>query len=164
MKTLKHKVSKVQQGAVLFVSMVMLLVLSLFVATMVSGVGSEFMAQRNLQTREEMERAGLEAIEVVANAQTQFNNATNSPSTATATTVAINNYNVTVSAPVCYGSGTLSYSALSSVSSEDTYFDLTATVTDTGTFSSTQVQVTQGFRIRMPAGSCNTYATKSPNT
>lgn len=151
-----------QKGAVLFISMVMLLVLFLFVGTMLTGVRSEFLVQRNLQVREEMESAGMEAVETIANSQAAYLSSV--AGTSVPINMTVNGYTVRLSAVECYGTSSLAYSAFSTVASENTYFDVTATVSDAGLFATGSVQITHGFRIRMPAGSCTVFTTKSPET
>jgi hypothetical protein len=141
-----------QDGVVLFVAVVMLLVFTLFALAMINMSGSEFKSLHNQQIREEMERAGVEAIETVVNTQQFFNEAAEKK--AVKKTVSINGYSVELSPPSCYGTHSLKYSVLSNVASNEVMWEITATVTDPQTKST--VQVVEGIRLRMGADSCPT--------
>ncbi|HSD44204.1 MAG TPA: hypothetical protein VLD36_20365 [Burkholderiales bacterium] len=141
-----------QEGVVLFVALAMLVAFTLFALAMIRMSGSEFMAIHNQQIRGEMERAGIEAIEVVVNSQDFFNQA--AEKTAVKKTVNINGYSVELAPPVCYGTHSLKYSVMSPVASNEVLWEITATVTDPQTQS--KVRVVEGIRLRMAAGSCVT--------
>ena len=150
--TLTSRAMHTQHGTVLLVTMAMLIAFTLFVLGMVGMAGSEFRTIHNQQLRSEMDRAGMEAIEIVMNSQTAFNNAASK--TATAQSYTVNGYNVSVSAPTCYGTSSLKYSALSNVAAYEVNWELTANVTDPR--SGATIQVVEGVRMRMGIDSCPT--------
>ena len=135
-----------QQGSVLVVCLVMLVVITMFALSSVSSSVVNLKVIGNSQALKSLETSTVQAMEQVISSLTNFQ-------TPAAQTLTVNNYSVAVTAPVCLGSAPADgYSALSSVSPDETYWDLQASATDPATGAT--VQISQGVRIRMNAGSC----------
>lgn len=157
-----------QRGAVLIVSLIVLLAFTLFVVTMVNNSGSSFALVGNQQLKKRLDNAAKEAIERTVDTQTDFTNALAGTTTTVTATIneesvklispdpaPINGYTIKMTLPYCYGAKTPpGYSSLSPVSPEDTHWKVQATAIDplTGATST----VTQGVKIRLGAGNCGT--------
>jgi Tfp pilus assembly protein PilX len=137
-----------QRGAVLVISLVLLVVLTLFVVSSTRIAGGSLRIVGNLQARQQVESISQQALEEVLSGVAPFYSPT-APVAVTAPygmTVTVGNRSCTRAIPA---SG---YSAVSGVSPEDTFWDVPVTVTDATTGASTQTA--QGVRIRLPAGNC----------
>ena len=140
------KTPRRQQGSVLVICLVMLVVITMFGLSSVSSSVVNLKVIGNTQSLKSLETSTVQALEQVIGSLASFQ----APA---AQTLTVNDYSIAVTAPVCLGSGPAAgYSALSSVSPEETYWELQATATDPATGAS--VQMSQGVRIRMNAGSC----------
>lgn len=137
-----------QRGSVLFVSLVMLVMLTLVVVNAINISGVNLKIVGNMQHRAATEAAAQRAVEQVLGSAGNFY----SP-TAAVSVAAPSGMTVSVSNRTCLAYGPApGYSAISGMSPEDTQWDLRVTVTDGVTGSSTTMS--QGVRIRMLAGSC----------
>jgi Tfp pilus assembly protein PilX len=136
-----------QQGAVLIVSLIMLVVLTLFAVSGINLSSVNLKIVGNMQAQKRMEMAAQNAIEQMLSSATYFN------LTPAAQTVNVDGYNVSVAAPVCTQTAPATgYSATSGISPEDNDWELVATVSDA--LSGASVTIHQGVRIRMLAGNC----------
>lgn len=136
-----------QEGAALLVSLVMLVILTLFVITAINMTSVNLKIVGNEQSRAAMEANAQQAIEQVISSGAAFNLAP------AAQTVTVNGMVVSVRAPVCIKAvDAQGYSAVSGAAPEDTNWELLATVTDPMTGATATHK--QGIRIRMPSGNC----------
>ena len=151
------KTKALQRGATLLISLIMLVVLTLFAVSAINLSSMNLKIVGNMQMQKEMEAAGDQAIQQVISDIAFFNDAVNGTGTwasaATVTTVMTNGVAVAVAKPVCVstvaGAG---YSALTAVSPEDNIYEVASTATNLVTGAS--VTTVQGIKISMPAGSC----------
>ena len=137
-----------QRGAVLIVSLVMLVVLTLFVLSSTRIATGNLKIVGNFQARQNVEAIAQDTIEQVISSVTPFYSPTSAVTVTPHTGMTI-----TVGNRICVGANPArGYSAVSGVAPEDTYWNLPVTVNDSITGASTTV--TQGVRIRLPAGNC----------
>ena len=135
-----------QQGSVLVTCLVMLVVITMFGLSSVNSSVINLQVIGNSQSLKSLEASAMQAMEQVIGSLASFQ----APA---AQTVTVNNYSVAITAATCLGSAPAAgYSALSTVSPEETYWELQGTATDPATGAS--VQMSQGVRIRLNAGSC----------
>jgi hypothetical protein len=141
MKTIQR-----QQGSVLVVALVLLVLVTMFALTSVNGSVVNLKIVGNSQALKSLETSTHQAIEQVIGALASFQ----APAPQTLT---VNGYSVAVTAPACVASGPADgYSALSSVSPEETFWEMQATATDP--VSGASVVMNQGVKIRLNAGWC----------
>lgn len=147
-----------QQGATLLVTLVMLMVITLFVVSMINTNTVTTKVVGNMQTDKVMEVAAQQAIEKFISTSANF---TPPPTTTTSVTVVTpyadtassNQKTVTVNVPRCVGETVASgYSLGMALAPKDTLWEVTATATDTASGSS--VQVVEGVKMRLPSGNC----------
>lgn len=137
-----------QRGAVLVISLVLLVVLTLFVLSSTRISGGSLRIVNNVQSRQAADNASQAAMEQVLSQVEPFY----SP-TSTVTVSAPSGTNVVVGERTCVrATPAEGYSAVSGISPEDTFWNVPIDVTDTVTGSSTSTA--QGVRIRLPAGNC----------
>ena len=137
-----------ERGAVLVISLLLLVVLTLFVISSTWITSGNARIVGNLQSRQQVESVSQEALEQVLSGIAPFY----SP-TAPVTVAAPAGMSVTVGNRTCVRAGPApGYSAVSGVSPEDTFWDVPITVTDAITGAATATA--QGVRIRLPAGNC----------
>lgn len=137
-----------ERGAVLIISLVLLVVLTLFVVSSTRIAGGNLRIVNNIQSRQAVDNASQAAIEQVISGVTPFY----SPNSAVSVT-APTGMTVTVGNRTCVRAKPASgYSAVSGISPEDTFWNVPVTVTDTVTGATTATA--QGVRIRLPAGNC----------
>lgn len=155
------KTKNLQRGATLLISLIMLVILTLFAVSAINLSSVNLKIVGNMQAQKQMEAAGDQAIQQVIGSVTFFNDAINNtgdwPAGTTQITVPVNPgpdvVNVTLARPNCVDSAVApGYSALSAVSPEDNIYEVQATATDPVTNAS--VTVVQGIKIRMTAGNC----------
>ena len=148
-----------QQGATLVIALIMLVMITLFAVTMVRLSNTSMQVVGNMQTQRSLEASAQYAIENKINTIDFFNDAVDSVNQfATATYVderpTGSLANVRIQRPVCVAQKEATgYSLGSPLTPQDNVFEVTATSTDSVTGAS--VQLVQGFKIRMTAGSCN---------
>jgi len=137
-----------ERGAVLIISLVLLVVLTLFVVSSTRIAGGNLRIVNNIQSRQAVDNASQAAIEQVISGVTTFYspNSAESVTAPTGMTVTVGNRTCVRAKPA---SG---YSAVSGISPEDTFWNVPVTVTDTVTGATTATA--QGVRIRLPAGNC----------
>lgn len=136
-----------QRGATLIVSLIMLMVLTLFAVSAINLSSINLRIVGNMQAQKNMELVAQDAIERVLNSAAYFG------PTAVAQSFSIQGFDVDVTAPACVRSvPATGYSATSGISPEDNDWELIATVEDGLTGAALNLH--QGVRIRMLAGNC----------
>lgn len=140
-----------QGGMVLVISLLMLVLLTLFAlnAIRTSNVGLRVVG--NEQIQRQMQAAAQDAIEQVISSATSFG------ATATAKTITVSGFSVSVTAPTClYTTPASGFSATlgtAQITPEDDTFEVVATVSDP--VSGAQATVHQAVRMRSLAGTCS---------
>lgn len=137
-----------QQGAVLIVSLVVLIVLTLFVISSTRIATGNLLIVGNMQAKHNVESIAQSGVEQVLSSITPFY--------APADPVAVSapsGVTVAVANRVCLTATPASgYSAVSGISPEDTFWNVQVSVNDSVTGAATVMH--QGVRIRLPAGNC----------
>lgn len=141
--------SRRQRGATLLVSLIMLVVLTLFAVAGFNLSSVNLRIAGNFQDQKSMEAAALQAIEEVISKGDVFN-------APVAQTIPVGGYNVSVTAPRCNYSAPAEGFSLKedTLVPDDNDWEFTASVTDAT--SGARATITQGVRIRMLAGNCPT--------
>ena len=136
-----------QRGATLIVSLIMLVVLTLFAVSAINLSNTNLKIVGNMQAQKMMEMVAQDAIERMLSSPTFYGLA------AAAQTFSISGFDVDVDAPQCILSvPATGYSATSGISPEDNDWELVARVTDNLTGAAMALH--QGLRVRMLAGNC----------
>jgi hypothetical protein len=136
-----------QRGATLIVSLIMLVVLTLFAVSAINLSSINLRIVGNMQAQKTMELVAQDAIERVMSSPAHFGPG------AAGHSFNIQSYTVNVSAPECVHSvPATGYSATSGISPEDNDWHLVASVADNLTGAALNLH--QGVRIRMLAGNC----------
>jgi Tfp pilus assembly protein PilX len=136
-----------QQGATLIVSLIMLVVMTLFAVSAINLSTMNLKIAGNMQAQRLMEMAAQDAIERMLSTPTYYS------LTPTTQSFTISGLAVSVSAPACVRSTPATgYSATSGISPEDNDWEFIASVTDGLTGAG--IALHQGVRIRMLAGNC----------
>jgi Tfp pilus assembly protein PilX len=148
--------STYQRGATLLVSLIMLVVLTLFAVAGFNLSSVNLKIAGNFQAQREMERVAQQAIEQVITTTTAFT------LTPAAQTVCVNGtgggctggHSVAVDAPRCnYAVTAKGYTKkIGELTPEDTDWEVRAVVTDA--ITSANAAIVQGVRIRMLSGNC----------
>ena len=139
---------KRQRGAVLFVSLIMLVILTLFVLSAVSLTSGTLKVVGNMQNQMMVESDAQAAIEQVLSVPSNFEIPVPTPAPTT-----VNYTNVTVTKPVCLDAvQATGYGVTIQLVPEDTYWEVSATANDPVTAA--QAEITQGLKIRLTAGNC----------
>jgi hypothetical protein len=159
---------------VLIVTLAMLVVITLFVISMIRLGNTNAVIVGNMQAQKGVESEAQQAIEMALNKFQYFQDAiqeTNSwassatqyvtysalwtaytPTGATAAP-ATQSDDIKVYRPQClFFEPATGYSALSGISPQDTYWDMSVTANDSKTGASTEIH--QGIQMRLPAGNC----------
>ena len=141
---------KQQKGAVLFIALVLLLIMTLFAVSSINLSTVNLKIVGNMQAIRTMDSDAQDAIE-----QT-LSNMGNFSLTPAASTITSSISTVTVAAPECIDSRVATgYSAVAGdIIPEDNTWELVATVTDNVTGATSTIH--QGVEIRMLAGNCPT--------
>lgn len=151
MNTMRHR----ERGATLLVSLIMLVVLTLFAVSGFNLSSVNLKITGNFQEQKRMQADAQQAIEQVISSSTAFN------LTPTAQTVCVNGTGtpcsgteVAVSAPVCnYSVTAKGYTKqIGQLTPEDTDWEVRAVASDAVTGAN--AAVVQGVRIRLLAGNC----------
>lgn len=136
-----------QHGASLIVSLIMLVVMTLFAITAINLSGLNLKIVGNMQAQKAMEMAAQDAIERMLSSPSYYS------LTPAAQSFTISGMNVSVAAPTCLRSTPATgYSATSGISPEDNDWEFVVTVSDG--FTGGTMTVHQGVRTRMLAGNC----------
>lgn len=157
-----------QRGVTLLISLIMLLVLTLFAVSMIRLSNTNAMIVGNLQVQQALESAANQAIETDLNSANFYNdqiNGTGCWAGGAASAVvgtgscfngaSMNGYTVTLYKPKClYTQKSTGYSAISNVAPDDDFFEVTAVATDPLTNTQATVTVVQGVKVTLPTGNC----------
>ena len=137
-----------QHGATLFISLIMLIVLTLFAVGGFNLSSVNLKIAGNYQEQKAMENAVQEAIERVISTPAPFS------LTPTAQVIAISGHNVNISAPKCnYAVTAKGYTKkVGEVTPEDTDWEVRGSVTDA--LTGAQAAITLGVRIRLLPENC----------
>jgi Tfp pilus assembly protein PilX len=141
-----------QQGIVLVLTLLLLVVLTLFVLSSTRLTTGNLRIIGNMQAKKAVEAVAQQGVEEVLSSLAPFS-APNSAITLT-TPVPSGMSTPTVATPrVCFRAAPApGFSAVAAVAFEDTYWNVNVTVNDTITNSGTVVN--QGVRIRLLKGNC----------
>ena len=135
-----------QRGAVLLVSLVMLMIITLFVVSSANMSSGELRIVGNFQGKMQISQSVQQAIEQVLSNVSNFN-------TPVAQNITVNGITVAVSAPQCVGTATaVGYTAVNNITLYDTNWMVSATATEARTGASATIN--QGVRIRLPTNFC----------
>lgn len=144
-----------QRGATLLVSLIMLVVLTLFAVTGFNLSSVNLRIAGNFQMQKTMEAAAQEAIEQVLSSSAAFGGGSQ--------TITVGTYNVTVTGPLAGTTGPRCNYAVTAkgytkkigeLTPEDTDWELRAAVSDAT--SGARATIVQGVRIRLLSGNCPT--------
>jgi Tfp pilus assembly protein PilX len=139
--------SKRQQGATLLVSLIMLVVITMFAVTGINLTSVNLRIVGNAQILRKLEAAVQEAIEQEITNPAAFSAA------AVLMTATIDGFNVTVSVPGCkFYTVAAGYSRTQDIAPEFTYWDFQADATDA--LSGAKATIHQGAKLPLPAGNC----------
>lgn len=163
-----------ERGMTLLVSLIMLVVITLFAISMVRLNSVNIAAVANMQGQKVVETEAAQAVEiavgkfsffddVIANQNAWAGSAASmsyatlwtnyKPAGAGSTAPATQSSAITISRPQCvYYEPSSGYSALSGVAPQDSYWDIQVTATDSFTGATTEMH--QGISMRLPAGNC----------
>lgn len=147
MRTFRMNPAHSQRGATLIVSLIMMVVMTLFAVSAINLSSMNLKIVGNMQAQRLMEMAAQDAIERMVSTPAYFS------LTPTTQNFTISGLNVSVSAPACVRStAATGYSATSGISPQDNDWEFVAAVTDG--LSGAGLRLHQGVRIRMLAGNC----------
>lgn len=146
-----------ERGATLLVVLVMLVMITLFVVSMIRLSSTNLKVVGNMQAQRALESAAQQAVEERISTITFFNEAIAGTGTwaggVTSVDQTVNAYTVAIAKPTCvYSAPAEGYSATSTISPEDTYWEIQASSTDS--FTGARVTLVQGVKMRLPAGNC----------
>lgn len=138
------------QGATLFVVLIMLVVLTLFAVSVITLSNLNAKAVGNMQFRKAVDIVAQSAIEQVISSSANFYSPTAAPVIAANTTQGMN---VAVSNRVCVASqAATGYSLAQQIVPEDDFWEFQVTVADPVSGGSAVVH--QGIKMRMLANNC----------
>jgi Tfp pilus assembly protein PilX len=139
---------KKQKGAVLVVSLVMLVIMTLLAVSSINISTVNLRIVENMQEKKRNEAAVNDALEQVMSDIDYFDSPTTTP------TITVDSLDVDVAQRECLGSTPATgYSAAWTLVPEDTHWDASASLTDASTGAKTTIH--QGVKIRMSAGGCS---------
>ena len=145
-----------QCGATLMVVLVMLVMITLFVVSMVRLSNTNLKIISNMQTQRALESSAQQALEDKLSQKSYFDDAIANagvwPAGTNSIDTSVNGYTVTLGRPVCIASEIAPGYSLTETALEDTFWELPATATDP--LTGAKVQIVQGIRMRLTAGSC----------
>lgn len=147
-----------ERGITLMMVLIMLVIITLFAVSMVRLSTTNLKVVSGMQSQRALLNSAQQAIEERLNSSTYFTDAAAStgtwPSGTTSVSAAVNGYSVTLSKPEClYSEPAEGYSATAAISPEDTYWEATASATDSITGAT--ATVAQGIKMRLTAGNCS---------
>lgn len=136
-----------QRGATLIVSLIMLVVLTMFAVSAINLSSVNLKIVGNMQAQQAMEMAAQNAIEQQLSSPAYYT------TMIAARTVNASGFNVNLGAATCIRNvPATGYSATSGISPEDNDWEIVATVSDP--LTGANLTLHQGVRIRMLAGNC----------
>ena len=164
-----------QRGMTLLITMIMLIVITLFVVSSVKLGSINANIVSNMRAQRTVDAEAQQQIEIALNQFSFFNDeisgtgawasaattsltstqlwASYAPAGAT-TAPAVQSTTLTISRPQCmYYQPATGYSALSGVAPQDTYWDVQANAADSTTGATSEIH--QGVQMRLPAGNCS---------
>lgn len=155
-----------QRGMTLLISLIMLVVLTLFAVAMIRLSNTNVVVVGNMQAQHQLEAVAQQAIETDLNSASYYDDqiagtgcwaggaTTNTVGSANCFNGAnTNGYTVTLNKPKCmYTQKSTGYSAISNVAPDDDFFESEATATDPVTGATTDV--VQGVKVTLPTGNC----------
>ena len=135
-----------QRGAVLIVSLVILMIITLFVVSSANMTSGDLRIIGNFQRKMTLTQSVQQAIEQVLSNASNFN-------TPAAQTITVNGIDVNVNAPQCLATQTAAgYTAVNNITLYDTNWAISASATDVLTGATATIN--QGVRIRLPTNFC----------
>ena len=147
-----------QRGATLFVSLIMLVVLTLFAVSMIRGANVSLRVVGNFQQQKAVELGMWEQLENFISRSSNFETPAAQP------VACINGiddsctggYQVLITAPVCINSGAATgyTKKIGEIPPEDNDWEVTATAVDPLDNSKVFMRMVEGIRVRMLSGSC----------
>ncbi len=138
---------KRQRGAVLVVSLIMLVVMTMLAVSSINTSTVNLRIVDNMQSQQVTEAAVNDVLEQVMSNIDYFDTSTTTPS------FTVNGMTVNVTQRTCIDTAPApGYSAKSPMVPEETRWDFQASVTDATTGAQTVVH--QGVKIKLPAGGC----------
>lgn len=136
-----------QRGAVLVVSLLLLLVMTMLVISTVNTGTMNLRIVDNMRSRQDAEAVTQVAANEVLSAESNFVPPTSGD------TITVDGHDVTVTAPECVAARPATgYTATWDLTPDDTTWEYDATMTDGD--GGARATIRQGVQIRMPAGSC----------
>ena len=137
-----------QAGATLLVSLIMLVVVTMFAVAGINLTSVNLRIVGNAQIQRQLEAAVQEAIEQAITDPTLF------ATGATARTATIDGIAVTVSAPGCnfYTTASGTTRTRKNIAPQNTYWEFSAEASDM--LSGAEMKIHQGVKIPLPAGNC----------
>ena len=145
-----------QQGATLFVAMMLLLIMTLFAVSSINMSTVNLKIVGNMQAIKQMEAVTQDAIEQMLSDEDQYGLSTAASTISTSVSTATGSFNVVVEMdkPICIDSQTASgYSAVvGNIIPEDNTWEVQAHAEDSVTGAN--IDIHQGIQIRMLAGNC----------
>lgn len=144
-------------GATLLIVLIMLVMITLFVVSMIRLSSTNLKVVGNMQAQRALEASAQQAIENSISTYAFFSDAANNTGQwaggAASVPKAVNAYPITMYRPACVSSVTAkNYSLTSNIAPEDTNWEVSAGSTDSVTGA--QINLSQGVRMRLPAGNC----------
>lgn len=141
-----------QRGVILMISLIMLVIITLFVLSSINLGKTDLKLITRLQNRRAVEAAAQQAIAQVASNSSNF-------ATAGVGAIAgdsdINGTGVIVATPVCLqASPAWGYDLNNPLTPQNTVWDVHASARDRASRANVPVVVHEGFQIRLPAGNC----------
>ncbi len=138
---------KRQRGAVLVVSLIMLVIMTLLAVSSINTSTINLRIIDNMQAQQQTEAAVNDVLEQVMSDIDYFNTSATTP------TVTVDGLSVAISQRSCIDTSPASgYSAAWTLVPEDTHWEVSASVTDAATGAQTVIH--QGVEIKLPAGGC----------
>jgi Tfp pilus assembly protein PilX len=135
-----------QRGAVMLVSLVILMIITLFVVSSANMTSGDLRIIGNFQRKMMLTQSVQQAIEDVLSNVANFN-------APVAQTITVNGIAVAVNAPQCLDTQTAAgYTAVNNITLYDTNWAISASATDVLTGATATIN--QGVRIRLPTNFC----------
>jgi len=161
-----------QRGATLFITLIMLVVISLFLVNSLNTATTNLKVVGNMQARNFVDNVASQALEDVMNSIGPFNSPTGAVTVRSGgTTVSVPSsapgvaptftalpspagVSVSISTRTClFSAPAAGYSAVATITPEDNLWQFSVTVRDS--FTQATTSITQGAKIRQSAQSCS---------
>lgn len=147
-----------QRGATLMVSLIILVMLTLFAISMINSSSLGLRIASNFQSQKVMEQGANQVLENFISTPANFDTATTTAPVCVGGVGAncTGGYHVIVSMPACLrGSPAPGYSKkVGELSPDDVDWEVTAAIVDPNANSKVFMRITEGVRVRMLAGAC----------